>query len=48
MEDINGRISYSKYDVREWSPDYAKMGKGVTLTKEEIEKLRDVLSGINL
>jgi hypothetical protein len=37
-----------KYDIREWSPDHAKMGKGVTLTKEELEKLRDFLTGINL
>lgn len=22
-----------KYDIREWSPDHTKMGKGVTLTK---------------
>lgn len=21
-----------KYDIREWSPDHAKMGKGVTLS----------------
>jgi len=37
-----------KYDIREWSPDHAKMGKGVTLTKEELDKLRYFLSGINL
>jgi len=37
-----------KYDIREWSPDHAKMGKGITLTKEELDKLRDILSGINL
>lgn len=28
-----------KYDIRDWSPDHSKMGKGVTLSKEEIEKL---------
>lgn len=37
-----------KYDLREWSPDHVKMGKGITLTKEELEKLRDILSGINM
>ncbi|HZK53244.1 MAG TPA: PC4/YdbC family ssDNA-binding protein [Desulfosporosinus sp.] len=37
-----------KYDIREWSPDHAKMGKGVTLTAEELKKLRDALSNINL
>ena len=37
-----------KYDIREWSPDHAKMGKGITLTKEELKKLKDVLNGMNL
>ncbi|MDR3585277.1 MAG: YdbC family protein [Desulfosporosinus sp.] len=37
-----------KYDIREWSPDHAKMGKGITLTAEELKKLRDMLSGLNL
>jgi len=37
-----------KYDIREWSPDHLKMGKGVTLTTEELEKLRDLLSKIKL
>ena len=33
----------AKYDIREWSPDHTKMGKGITLTKEELDKLREVL-----
>ena len=37
-----------KYDIREWSPDHAKMGKGVTLTKEELKKMKDMLSGLSL
>nr|WP_294486854.1 PC4/YdbC family ssDNA-binding protein [uncultured Anaerosporobacter sp.] len=32
-----------KYDIREWAPGHEKMGKGVTLTKEEVEKLREFL-----
>jgi hypothetical protein len=32
-----------KYDIREWSPDHSKMGKGVTLTEEELKQLRDIL-----
>lgn len=28
-----------KYDIREWSPDHDKMGKGVTLTDQELETL---------
>lgn len=37
----NGREA--KYDIREWSPDHDKMGKGVTLSATEIETLRDLL-----
>ena len=37
-----------KYDIREWSPDHAKMGKGITLTKGELVKLKDFLGGLNL
>ena len=37
-----------KYDIREWSPDHAKMGKGVTLTLDELKKLSDLLKGLNL
>lgn len=37
-----------KYDIREWSPDHEKMGKGVTLSKEELVALRDLLNGLEL
>lgn len=37
-----------KYDIREWSPDHTKMGKGVTLTKDELEKLRNILTETSL
>lgn len=32
-----------KFDVRDWAPDHAKMGKGVTLTAEEAAKLRELI-----
>jgi hypothetical protein len=32
-----------KYDLREWSPDHEKMGKGITLSKEEMAKLKELL-----
>ena len=35
-----------KYDIREWAPEHAKMGKGVTLSKDEIIKLKEVLARI--
>ena len=33
-----------KYDIRDWAPEHEKMGKGVTLTAEEIQKLKEILS----
>lgn len=35
----------AKYDIREWSPDHTRMGKGVTLSEEEFENLRRVMLG---
>ena len=37
-----------KYDIREWSPDHTRMGKGVTLTEEEVNALRAILNGEEL
>lgn len=37
------RVSFNgdpaKYDIRSWSPDHTKMGKGITLTNEEFDVL---------
>ena len=48
-KEIN-RISWNgavpKYDIRDWAPNHEKMGKGVTLSDEEIEKLKDVLKSL--
>ncbi|PKM96253.1 MAG: hypothetical protein CVU84_00630 [Firmicutes bacterium HGW-Firmicutes-1] len=38
----------SKYDIREWSPEGDKMGKGVTLSVEEMKKLKELLNGLEL
>ncbi|ENH97654.1 hypothetical protein J416_04391 [Gracilibacillus halophilus YIM-C55.5] len=37
----NGRDP--KYDLRDWSPDHEKMGKGLTLSAEELKTLKDAL-----
>lgn len=37
-----------KYDLRDWSADGVKMGKGVTLSKEELLALRELLNKIEL
>lgn len=33
-----------KYDLREWNPDHSRMGKGITLTDEEVETLKAILN----
>ena len=35
-----------KYDIRDWAPDHSRMGKGVTLTADELAALKDLLAGI--
>ena len=32
-----------KYDIRDWSPDHTKMGKGITLSAKEADALREAL-----
>ena len=33
-----------KYDLRDWAPNHEKMGKGITLSKEEIVLLTKILN----
>lgn len=35
-----------KFDIRDWSTDHQKMGKGITLSREELKKLKEVLGGM--
>jgi hypothetical protein len=42
----NGRAP--KYDIRDWSPGHQKMGRGVTLSREELLALRDLLNSWEL
>ena len=37
-----------KYDIRDWAPDHEKMGKGVTLSIEEVKSLKALLSSIDI
>ncbi|MBR2472183.1 MAG: YdbC family protein [Clostridia bacterium] len=36
-----------KYDLRDWSPEHDRMGKGVTLTMDEIATLKDILESLS-
>lgn len=42
------RVSWNgaepKYDIRSWSPDHSKMGKGITLSEKEMTALADLLA----
>ena len=37
-----------KYDIRDWSPEREKMGKGATLTAEDVKALLELLQGLDL
>jgi hypothetical protein len=32
-----------KYDIRDWSPEHDRMGKGVTMTEDELVALLDLV-----
>ncbi len=38
----NGRVP--KYDLRDWAPDHAKMGKGITMSDDEVAVLKELLN----
>ena len=33
-----------KFDIREWAPEHTRMGKGVTLSKEEMQMILDIMA----
>jgi hypothetical protein len=35
-----------KFDIRDWSPEHDKMGKGITLSSEELDELHKLLATI--
>ncbi|KAF1304109.1 hypothetical protein IV487_05945 [Enterococcus saccharolyticus] len=40
----NGRPP--KFDLRDWSPEHEKMGKGITLSNEEFDALKQTILGM--
>ncbi|MEK4985390.1 MULTISPECIES: YdbC family protein [Streptococcus] len=46
------RVSWNdaepKYDIRSWKNDHSRVGKGVTLFKDEMKVLADAIKQINL
>lgn len=35
-----------KYDIRDWNENHERMGKGITLTEEEVNTLKNILENI--
>jgi hypothetical protein len=42
----NGREP--KYDVRDWDPEHQKMGKGITLSEDDLKRLKELLAEMDL
>lgn len=42
----NGRKA--KLDIRDWDEAHAKMGKGITISKEELKQLKGILNEIDI
>ncbi|MBU5595018.1 hypothetical protein KQI76_07550 [Amphibacillus sp. MSJ-3] len=38
----------AKYDIRDWAPNHEKMGKGITLSEEEVFALKKCLTELDL
>lgn len=36
----------AKYDIRDWAPEHEKMGKGITLSQDEVQELYKILSKV--
>ena len=43
---ISWNGAQAKYDLRDWSPNHEKMGKGITLTADEVQELYKLLDKI--
>lgn len=37
-----------KYDLRSWDPNHVKMGKGITLSKDEMKELKNAIEDLNI
>ena len=38
----------AKYDLRDLAPEHEKMGKGLTLSLDELKELKKILDGMNI
>ena len=38
----------AKYDLRDWAPEHTKMGKGITLSLDELKELKNLLNSMDI
>ena len=38
----------AKFDIRDWAPENTKMGKGISLSLEEVKILKDILNSLDI
>jgi len=38
----------AKYDLRDWAPEHEKMGKGITLSSDELKALKELLNNMDI
>lgn len=38
----------AKYDLRDWAPGHEKMGKGITLSNDELKALKELLNSMDI
>lgn len=38
----------AKYDLRDWASEHEKMGKGVTLSLDELKSLKELLNSLDI
>lgn len=38
----------AKYDLRDWAPEREKVGKGITLSADELKVLKELLNSIDI
>lgn len=48
LRSISWNDKEAKFDIREWAPEDEKMGKGITLSLDEMKKLKELLEGMEL
>ena len=41
-------ISWNNREAKDWAPDHAKMGKGITLSIDELRQLKNLLNNMDI